>query len=133
MPIFILLFFKKEGPGTMCHCVCATRKKALHIGISALLLHLYFRNEYGEISEAFKSKSMLNPYHQHVYHSLAHKALNEDAQLPPPSDYVMNLLKSPYETKTSYKLSLEEVKKHFQLIEVKQKTSRKSAAAVFKK
>uniref|UniRef100_A0A2Z5TTK7 ATP-dependent DNA helicase II subunit 2 n=1 Tax=Reticulitermes speratus TaxID=60591 RepID=A0A2Z5TTK7_9NEOP len=91
------------------------------------------KNEYGEISEAFKSKSMLNPYHQHVYHSLAHKALNEDAQLPPPSDYVMNLLKSPYETKPSYKLALEEVKKHFQLIEVKQKTSRKSAAAVFKK
>jgi ATP-dependent DNA helicase 2 subunit 2 len=85
------------------------------------------------MSEAFKSRSVLNPYHQHVYQSLAHRALNEGEQLPPPSDYVMNLLKSPYETKSSCKLALEEVKKQFQLTEVKQKSSHKSAADVFKK
>jgi len=85
------------------------------------------------VSEAFKSKSLLNPYHQHVYHCLAHRALNEDAQLPLRSDYVTNLLKSPYETKPSYKFAVEGVKKQFQLTEVKQKRSAKSAAAVFKK
>ena len=83
------------------------------------------------MSEAFKSKSLLNPYHQHVYHSLAHRALNEDAQLPHRSDFVMNLLTSPYETKPSYKLAMEGVKKQFRLTEVKQKKSARSAAAVF--
>jgi len=96
------------------------------------LLHLYCRNEYGEVSEAFKSKNVLNPYHQHVYHCIAYRALNEDAELPPGSNYVTNLLKSPYETKSSYKLAVEEVKKQFRLTEVKQKSSAKSAAAVFK-
>lgn len=91
------------------------------------------RNEYNEVSEAFKSKSMLNPFHQHVYHSLAHRAMNPNAEIPPASDYVMNLLKSPYETKPSYKLAVEEVKKQFQLTEVKPKMSHKSAAEVFKK
>lgn len=113
--------------------LCSTRNKALHLGINILLLNLYCRNEYGEVSEAFKSKSLLNPYHQHVYHCLAHRALNGDAQLPLHSDYVMNLLKSPYETKPSYKLAMEGVKKQFRLTEVKQKKSSKSAAAVFKK
>jgi hypothetical protein len=101
--------------------------------INTLLLPLCFRNEYGEVSEAFKSKSMVNPYHQHVYHSLAHRAMNPDAEIPPVSDYVLNLLKSPYETKPSYKLAVEEIKKQFQLIEVKPKMNRKSAAEVFKK
>jgi hypothetical protein len=110
-----------------------TRKKALHLGINVLLVHPYCRNEYGEVSEAFKSKSLLNPYHQHVYLSLAHRALNEDSQLPLQSDFVTNLLKSPYETKSSYKLALDGVKKLFQLTEVKQKKNGKSAAAVFKK
>jgi len=85
------------------------------------------------VSEAFKSKSLLNPYHQHVYRCIAHRALNEDAQLPLGSDFVTNLLKSPYETKPSYKLAVEGVKKHFRLTEVKQKRSVKSAAVVFKK
>jgi hypothetical protein len=97
------------------------------------LLHLYCRNEYGEVSEAFKSKSLLNPYHQHVYYCLAHRALSEDTQLPLGSDFVASLLKSPYETKPSYKLAVEGVKKQFQLTEVKQKKGVKSAAAVFKK
>ncbi|PNF22251.1 X-ray repair cross-complementing protein 5 [Cryptotermes secundus] len=91
------------------------------------------RNEYNEISEAFMSKSMLNPFHQHVYHSLAHRAMNPNAEIPPASDYVMNLLKSPYETKPSYKLAVEEIKKQFQLTEVKPKMNHKSAAEVFKK
>jgi Glu-tRNA(Gln) amidotransferase subunit E-like FAD-binding protein len=56
-----------------------------------------------------------------------------DADIPPVSDYVINLLKSPYETKPSYKLAVGEIKKQFQLNEDKAKTSRKSAAEVFKK
>jgi hypothetical protein len=107
--------------------------KALHLDVYDLLLYVYCRNECNEVSEAFKSKSMLNPHNQHVYHCLAHRALNEDAQLPLCSDFVTNLLKSPYETKPSYKLAMEGVKKQFQLTEVKQKRGDKSAAAVFKK
>ena len=99
----------------------------------ALLLHFYCRNEYGEVSEAFKPKGMLNPRHQHVYHCLAQRVLNEGAQLPLCSDFVTNLLKSPYENKPSYKLAVEGVKKQFQLTEAKQKRGVKSAAAVFKK
>jgi hypothetical protein len=68
-----------------------------------------------------------------VYHCFAQRALEEDAQLPLGSDYVTNLLKSPYETKHSYKLAVEEVKKQFRWTEVKQKKNVKSAAAVFKK
>jgi hypothetical protein len=97
------------------------------------LFHPYCRNEYGEASEAFKSKGLLNPYHQHVYFCLAHRALNEDSPLPLQSDFVANLLKSPYETKSSYKFALDGVNKLFQLTEVKQKRNGKSAAAVFKK
>lgn len=59
--------------------------------------------------------------------------MNPDAEIPPVSDYVINLLKSPYETKPSFKLAVEEIKKLFQLNEVKAKTNRKSAAEVFKK
>jgi hypothetical protein len=98
-----------------------------------LVSHNCFRNEYDEVSEAFKSKNMLNPFHQHVYHSHAHRAMNPDAEIPPANDYVMNLLKSPYETKPSYKLAVEEIRKQFQLTEVKPKMSEKSAAEVFKK
>ena len=112
----------------MCH-----QRESTAFRCKCLLLHLFFRNEYGEVSEAFKSKSLLNPYHQHVYHCIAHRALNEAAQLPLGSDFVTNLLKSPYVTKPSYKLAVEGVKKQFRLTEVKQKRSVKSAAAVFKK
>jgi hypothetical protein len=59
--------------------------------------------------------------------------MHPDAEIPPANDYVLNLLKSPYETKPSYKLAVEEIKKQFQLTEVKPKTNRKSAAEVFKK
>ncbi|KDR13452.1 X-ray repair cross-complementing protein 5 [Zootermopsis nevadensis] len=91
------------------------------------------KNEYGEVSEAFKSKSVVNPYHQHVYHSLAYRAMNPDAEIPPVNDYVINLLKSPHENKASYKVAVEEIKKQFQLNEVKSKMNHKSAAEVFKK
>jgi hypothetical protein len=59
--------------------------------------------------------------------------MNPNAEIPPASDYVTNLLKSPHETKPSYKLAVEEIKRQFQLTEVKPKMSRKSAAEVFKK
>ncbi|XP_069675065.1 X-ray repair cross-complementing protein 5 isoform X2 [Periplaneta americana] len=78
-------------------------------------------NEYEEDTEAFNPKKMLNPYHQHVYYSLAHRAMNPDSELPPVNDRVLDILKSPCENSPSYKLALEEIKKQFQLVEVKPK------------
>lgn len=59
--------------------------------------------------------------------------MNPDAEIPPVNDYVINLLKSPHENKASYKVAVEEIKKQFQLNEVKSKMNHKSAAEVFKK
>ena len=93
---------------------------------------MLFRNEFGEVTEALNSRNIMNPYHQHVYHALAFRALNPDSELPPVRDSVLKLLTSPHEEKPACSLSLQKIKELFQLTEVVQNTRPKAAAEVFK-
>ncbi|PSN53322.1 hypothetical protein C0J52_04076 [Blattella germanica] len=90
------------------------------------------RNEFGEKSEAYKPKSMLNPYYQHWCSCLAHRALHPDEKLPEVSEDVKKLLQSPFENKPSYKLALDQIRKHFPIIEIETKPTRKLASKFFK-
>ncbi|KAJ9590743.1 hypothetical protein L9F63_016259, partial [Diploptera punctata] len=69
------------------------------------------KNEFGEQTEVLKPKSTFNPYLQHAYHSLAHRALNPDAPLPPVKEEILKLLRSVFEDKPGYKLAIKQVEK----------------------
>ncbi|XP_067009130.2 X-ray repair cross-complementing protein 5 [Anabrus simplex] len=77
--------------------------------------------EDGERVEAFCPKRTLRPYHQHLYRTMAFRALHPKEDLPPVGDEIKKMFKCPFESKIGYKEALEIIKKHFVFVEQKPK------------
>ncbi|XP_058816505.1 X-ray repair cross-complementing protein 5 [Topomyia yanbarensis] len=69
--------------------------------------------------EAFALNKTLNPIHQHMYRSVAHRALHPKAPLPAMDEELKKLVGIPPKVKERSKAALEEVKNLFPLKEIK--------------
>ncbi|XP_055639122.1 X-ray repair cross-complementing protein 5 [Toxorhynchites rutilus septentrionalis] len=69
--------------------------------------------------EAFALHKTLNPIHQHVYRTVAHRALYPKAPLPAMDEELKELVDVPTKLKERSKLHMEQVKQLFSLKEVK--------------
>uniref|UniRef100_A0A182W904 Ku domain-containing protein n=1 Tax=Anopheles minimus TaxID=112268 RepID=A0A182W904_9DIPT len=76
----------------------------------------------GEAREAFTLHSTFNPTIQHVYRAAAHRALHPKEPLPAVDSTLQELFEKPEKIANRSKPAVEDVKKLFELKEVKQNT-----------
>ncbi|XP_041774829.1 X-ray repair cross-complementing protein 5-like [Anopheles merus] len=76
----------------------------------------------GECREAFALNSTFNPTLQHVYLTVAHRALNPKQPLPGVNSTLQELIDVPKKVLDRSKAALDDVRKAFELKEIKQNT-----------
>ncbi|XP_052896950.1 X-ray repair cross-complementing protein 5-like [Anopheles moucheti] len=76
----------------------------------------------GESREAFALHNTYNPTVQHVYQAVAHRALHPKQPLPPVDTTLHGLFEVPKKIATRSKPALDDVKRLFELKEIKQNT-----------
>ncbi|XP_053663414.1 X-ray repair cross-complementing protein 5-like [Anopheles marshallii] len=76
----------------------------------------------GESREAFALHNTYNPTLQHVYQAVAHRALHPKQPLPPVDTTLQELFEVPKKVATRSKPALDDVKRLFDLKEIKQNT-----------
>uniref|UniRef100_A0A182JTS8 Ku domain-containing protein n=1 Tax=Anopheles christyi TaxID=43041 RepID=A0A182JTS8_9DIPT len=79
-------------------------------------------NSNGEHREAFALHNTFNPTLQHVYRTVAHRALNPTQPMPEVNSTLQELIEVPKKVVERSKEAMDEVKKVFELKEIKQST-----------
>ncbi len=99
--------------------------------VDELITSLLVERKKDQDDDEYNSKTKMNPYYQHLYKCLTHRALNPGKVLPEPVSHVNGIMEQPKKFAEKAKPALEKIKNLFKLEVVQTKKEKQTGAETF--